>query len=264
MMKNFTCLLFLVTVIFAATAQEKFQLAPPMIKYRSVFFTDEARVILAFAQPGAIIHYTTHAEEPDENSPVYLKPVIIKNNFTTLKAKVFGKSFLPSETVQATFLKDGLPVQKIEFPVPDIKYSGEGPNTLMDNKGGISNYSNSTWLGFKQDTVTITITLIKKSETRSILFNLLQDQGSWIFFPYKAEAFSIDTTNAGVVKLGEMFFNPKENTEVSICRPYVINFKKKIKTSTITLQLYLLKNIPDWHPGKGQSSWIFIDEVKLY
>ncbi len=264
MMNKITCLLLLITIFFGAFAQEKFQLAPPMLKYNSVFFADEARVILAFAQPGTIIHYTTHGEEPDENSPVYLKPVIIKNNFITIKAKVFGKNFLPSETVQATFVKDGLPLLKVDFPLPDAKYSGNGPNTLMDNKGGIPNYSNNTWLGFKQDTVTVTITLTKKRETRSILFNLLQDKGSWIFFPYKAEAFSDDKTNAGAVKLGDLFFKPKENTGESICMPYVINFKKKIKASTITLQLYLLKNIPDWHPGKGQSSWIFIDEVKLY
>ncbi len=264
MMKRITCLIYLMLYGFTVIAQEKFQLAPPVMKYLSVFFTREAKIILTFAQPGTVIRYTTDGKEPDVNSTAYTAPVIIKNNFTTLQAKVFGKNFMPSETVQATFVKDGLPLKKVDFPPPHEKYAGQGPNTLMDNKGGIADFRNSTWLGFRQDSVTITITLDKKRKIRTVLFNVLQDQGGWIFFPFQAEVFSIDARNTVMKKQGELFFIPAENMDVSVCRPVVVRFKKKIKTGTIKLNLYLLKKIPDWHPGKGQPGWIFIDEVKLY
>lgn len=264
MMKRIACLIYLILYVFTVIVQEKFQLAPPLMKFPSVFFTHEAKIILTFAQPGTTIRYTTDGKEPDEHSTAYTAPVIIKNNFTTLKAKVFGKDFMASETVQATFVKDGLPLIKVDFPPPHEKYPGQGPNTLMDNKGGMADFGNSTWLGFRQDSVTITITLDKKRKINTVLFNVLQDQGSWIFFPYKAEVFSTDGRNTGYKKQGELFFIPAENTDVSVCRAAVVRFKEKIKTDTIKLNLYLLKKIPDWHPGKGQPGWIFIDEVKLY
>lgn len=262
MMKYSICFIVSLLFLLSAGAQDVFQLAPPLIKYNSVFFLDEVKVVLAFAQPGTVIHYTTNGEEPDENSSSYKEPVIIRKNFTTLKAKVFGKGFLPSKTTQATFVKDGLPLKKVEFSLPNEGYSGEGITTLMDNKGGIPSFMSKTWLGFNQDTVSITISPDKKQNVRAVLFNLLQDYGSWIFFPYKAEAYS--TVNGRIEKQGELLFTSKENMDVSVCRPYLIKFKRRIKTDIIKVQLYLLKKIPDWHPGKGQSSWIFIDEVKLY
>ncbi len=262
MMKYIACLITSLLVLFSAVAQEVFQLAPPLMKYNSVFFLDEVKVILSFAQSATVIHYTTNGDEPDVNSPAYKEPVIIRKNFTTLKAKVFGEGFLPSETTQATFVKDGLPLRKVEFSQPNEGYGGEGIATLMDNKGGVPSFTSKTWLGFNQDTVSITISLRKKQNVSAVLFNLLQDYGSWIFFPHKAEVYS--TLNGRIVKQGQLLFTAKENIDVSVCRPYLIKFKRRTKTDVIKVQLYLLKNIPDWHPGRGQSSWVFIDEVKLY
>jgi Chitobiase/beta-hexosaminidase C-terminal domain len=263
-MKYTGSLLLLFLFSACCFSQEVFQLAPPLVKYQSVFFKTEAVVEIQFAQKGTVIRYTTNGNEPSENDAAYKEPIRISRNFTTVKAKVFGKNFLPSETVQATFVKDGLPVMKVAYPAPDENNTGEGQNTLIDNKGGIVPFTNKTWLAFRHDTVSITITLQKKQKLSAVLFNVLQDYNSWIFFPAKAEVYSSVNTKTPVIKQGELFFTAKENTDVNVCRPYVIRFKKKIKTGTIKLQLYIVKQIPEWHPGKGAKSWIFIDEVKIY
>jgi hypothetical protein len=256
-------ILFLFFTLYAVS-QQLFQLAPPFIKYSSVFFMDEVKVSLLFAQPGTIIRYTVNSNEPTENDKEYKEPIQVNKNFTTVKAKVFGKDFTPSETAEVTFVKAGLPLKNIEYPAPDENNTGEGKSTLMDNKGGVSLYSNKTWLGFRQDTVSITISLYKKQKIKSILFDLLQDYDSWIFLPEKAEVYSIIKENGGFEKSGEMNFIPDESNHLRVCKPLIFNFRRKIKTGTIKLQLYLLKRIPDWHPGKGEKSWIFIDEVKVY
>jgi Chitobiase/beta-hexosaminidase C-terminal domain len=256
-------ILFLFFTLYAVS-QQLFQLAPPFIKYSSVFFMDEVKVSLLFAQPGTIIRYTVNSNEPTENDKEYKEPIQVNKNFTTVKAKVFGKDFTPSETAEATFVKAGLPLKNIEYPAPDESNTGEGKSTLMDNKGGISLYSTKTWLGFRQDTVSITISLYKKQKIKSILFDLLQDYDSWIFLPEKAEVYSIVKENGGFEKSGEMNFVPEKSNHLRICKPHVLRFKRKVKTDKIKLQLYLLKRIPDWHPGKGEKSWIFIDEVKVY
>lgn len=264
MIKYISFLLLDLLLVVCGISQQVFQLAPPNIKFNSVFFKTRASVELSFAQAGTVIHYTTNNQQPDEDAPVYKQPLVISKNFTTIKARVFGKDFLPSETVQATFIKDGLPVKSVTYSLPHESYRGEGENTLMDNKGGMPSYLSKTWLGFRQDTVTIIISLNKKQAVSSVLFNLLQDYSSWVFFPSRVEAFSSVNANIPMIKQGEILFTADKNLDADVCRPFAINFKKKIITNVIKLQLYLLKQIPDWHPGKGQSSWIFIDEVKLY
>jgi hypothetical protein len=134
----------------------------------------------------------------------------------------------------------------------------------MDNKGGKTAYSSKTWLGFKQDTVTVSVTLFQRKKVKAVLFDLLQDQGSWIFFPSLVEVYGAEKPAGKMIKLGEMIFLPDEKKDISVCRPFIINFKNRVKTRNIKLNLYILKSMPEWHPGKGQKSWIFIDEVKLY
>jgi hypothetical protein len=264
MIKFIVCLLASLTGALTVAAQDTFQLAPPLLKYNTVFFSDEVKVSIAFAQPGTAIHYTVNNNEPTEKDPVYFKEISIDKNFTTLKARSFGKGFIPSGTVQATFIKDGLPVDSAVYSPPHIQYNGTGKNTLTDNKGGIASFTNKTWLGFQSDTVTVTFFLSGKKKVGSVLFNLLQDQGSWIFFPSKAEMYAAADISSASAPSGQIIFSAEEYKEVSGCKPFVLHFNRKIKTDAVTLRLYLLKNIPDWHPGKGQPGWIFIDEVKLY
>ena len=64
--------------------------------------------------------------------------------------------------------------------------------------------------------------------------------------------------------VGNQIFNQEKEGKGSFCTPSVIDTKKGVKTDKIKLQLYLVKHIPDWHAGKGNRSWIFIDEVKVY
>ena len=134
----------------------------------------------------------------------------------------------------------------------------------MDNKGGTTNISGKTWLGFQTDTVEIVLNLNKKEKVNSVLLNLLQDYGSWIFLPEKIEAYSFDSKTKTYQLIGNQVFNQDKNIKGSFCTPSVLTVKKRVKTDKIKLQLYLVKQIPDWHAGKGNRSWIFIDEVKVY
>ena len=42
------------------------------------------------------------------------------------------------------------------------------------------------------------------------------------------------------------------------------NRLQKINTQKLKLVLLPLKKIPDWHNGKGNHGWLFIDEIKVY
>jgi hypothetical protein len=258
-----TSLLLILIFSSSGGAQELFQLAPPFLKFCSIFFQREAKGSLLFAMAGTEIRYTTNGREPTEHDSVYKRPITVNKNFTTLKAKVFGNNFLPSETVVVNFIKDGLPLKRVEYSVPAKRYMGEGPNTLMDNKGGIPEFTHSTWLGFQQDTVDIIIAVQKKQKISAVLFNLLQNYDAWIFFPQKAELYYANEKGI-FIRNGSMLLAAEEHKDKNACKPFMLKFVSKVNTTHVKLQLHLLKQIPAWHLGKGQRSWIFIDEVKLY
>ena len=128
---------------------------------------------------------------------------------------------------------------------PNPKYTGSGATTLIDNQGGNASTSSKTWLGFQTETVDIVLNLKKKQTVKSVLVNLLQSYGSWVFLPDRIEAFYFDDKTQSFQLIGSQVFNQDKNVNTPFCTPSVIEFKKGIKTDKIKLTLYPLKQIPD-------------------
>ena len=175
-------MLFMLFIVQCSLSQQKFQLAQPMLKYKSAFFTSITSFEVVFDQPGAEVRYTLNGNEPTANDLLYSTPIAITKR-TQVKVKTFGNNFLPSETVSATFVKNGRIIKQIQYSKPNESYNKSKPDILNDNIGGFSNYRSGTWLGYDNDTVTMEIDLIKKETINTILISLLQDENSWIFLP---------------------------------------------------------------------------------
>lgn len=255
-------LVYLITFFaLSAIAQDTFQLAPPLIKFSSIFFKKEATVSLLFAQPGTNVHYTTNGEEPMTSDQVYRKPIIITKNMTTLKVKAYSSDFSPSATVSTTFIKEGLAFHAI-FPPANSKYEGEGPATLNNNKGGIANPNLAHWLGYNGDSVVVSLSIKQEQPLKSVLINAMQNQGGWIFFPSKIEAFAFDKHEDKLIKIGQTVYHPQKNMDDLTCKSILIQLNN-ISTQQIQLVIHNQK-LPLWHSGKGNNGWIFIDEIKLY
>ena len=242
--------------------QPLFQLAPPMLKYQSAFFKDNTSFEVVFNQPGAQVHYTLNGNGPTENDAVYASVVPVTKK-TVVKVKAFGKDFLPSETVRATFISDGKAIKQIRFSKPNESYANAKATILNDNVGGIANYRSGTWLGYDNDTVTITVDLVKKGKINSVLINLLQDQNSWIFMPEALFVYYFDDGRKKYVPAGkEKFSHDEPGTKQCMARE--ISSSSPISTQKLKLVLLPIKKIPDWHNGKGNHGWLFIDEIKVY
>lgn len=256
---------FLLIFIFNdSLAQQQFQLAPPLFKYHSVFFKYWVPASLNFRQDGTQIVYTLNNKEPGVNSAVYQKPVIIKKSFTTLKAKVIGKNFLSSETVQATFIKDGLKIKATEQPKANERFLDNGSKTLFDNDGGIGNLHNKNYLGYQLPEVVIKVTLEKKAKIKSVLINFLQDHDSWIFLPQHILLLYLNKKTNVYEMLAQKEISPGRLIKGSSSVFEILKSTKKIKTSELKIILQSVNAMPDGHPGVGKQSWLFIDEIKIY
>lgn len=257
-------LLFLLGISFSLFAQDTFQLAPPLLKYSSVFFRDKAIVEIKFAQSKTKVHYSLNNQEPTINDRVYKNPISIKTNFGTLKAKAFGNAFHPSETVTATFIKEGKAIQSIQQTIPNPKYPGSGASTLTDNNGGNEQLSSNTWMGYNCDTVTVSLNLGKQQTVNKVLLNFLQNESAWIFLPNQIIVNWFDKKTNSFQPFGSETIGTEKETPGSHCNFRIIENNNKIKTDKILINIIVQKNIPAWHPAKGAHAWMFIDEIKVY
>jgi len=255
--------LFLSVFFFLQSfGQPLFQLAPPMLKYQSVFFKGNTSFEIVFNQPGADVYYTLNGNEPTESDAVYSGAVPVTKN-TVVKVKAFGKDFLPSETETATFINDGKAIRKIHFSKPNESYANAKATILQDNVGGITNYRSGTWLGYDSDSVTITVDLVKKEKINSVLINLLQDQNNWIFMPEALFVYYFDDGGKKYLPVGKQIFS-HDGPGAKQCIVQEIGPSSAISAQKIKVVLLPIKKIPDWHNGKGKHGWLFIDEIKVY
>jgi hypothetical protein len=255
---------FLLFIISAIGYGQPVKLAPPLLKYQSVFFKDSAIVEMLFAEKNTEIHFHLASILPGESDEVYEKPIVLKNRMSNISAITTGKGFLSSRPATATFIKNGLPFSVIKQTTPNERFAADGLTTLNDQKGGNTNLNAGTWLGYQADSVTIELQLAKQEQLSSILIHVLRDNESWIFLPEQISVFSFDEKEKEFLPVA-VHSSPSTHTSKDVsCIPVVIIFPEKITTKKIKVILKPVQSIPESHPGKGKPGWLFIDEIKLY
>ncbi len=140
------------------------------------------------------------------------------------------------------------------------QYAAGGDRALVDGLRGGPDFRTGEWQGFQGQDVLATIDLGAVKDLERAGLSMLQDQRSWIWFPGSVEiAWSMNgrqwssvTLDAGVDRRSEEAMT-KELWSAPIGK----------KARFIKVVAHNAGPCPDWHPGKGGASWIFLDEVLL-
>ncbi len=240
-----------------------FSLAPPIIENESIFFEEKNKVKLSLGLKNTRIHYTLDGTTPTERSPLFSKEIILDHS-AILKAKAFHPQCLPSKTVSAQFIKLGksLPIKNITLnQTPNKNYPGSGAKGLIDRKKGTTNFRTTQWMGFAGGDLETTIEFEKKTNFQNVIISLLSDQGSWIFMP---DTMEIHCSNDGkkFKFLKSKKIKPTKEGESIGLHFEEISFPKN-KTKFIKVVIKPLPSIPEWHAGKGNAPWLFIDEILI-
>lgn len=249
--------LFFAQFIFA---QKQYQLAPPLARFASVFFENSTTLSFQFDQPGSSILYTTDGSEPLATSHLYQEPIIIRHNSAMVKAKSFAPGFIASETVAVQFFSEGKSFANISCSAPNPKYAGNGPSTLMDNKSGGTNHGNQAWLGFDSDSVVVDLFFEISTSVSKVLLHVLNNQGAWIFPPVRMDVYSVEENKTLLLKSQSFETNGESKTAAkAIWMDLPANKEKQLR-----IVVFPMASLPEWHPGKGNKAWLFMDEIKLY
>lgn len=256
-MTRTTAFIFLLLVCGQMTAQQPLQLAPPQTANTRIITKRGQKLAFDFRLAGAEIHYTTDGNEPTAASPVYRKPLRPKG-FKTIKARSFKAGFAPSDITTVQLVTPGqFTIDSMAISPPSEEYPGKGWKTLCDGKLGDENF-HENWLGFAEQEVEIVLFFSEQRAIKQLAFGYLRQQGAWIFSPAKVDTYDEN----GQLLCGLSILNAAEAQAPGQSFAFVPLPPGKHRS--LTIKVKGIPALPDWHPGKGQTGWIFLDEVVVY
>ena len=184
---------------------ERLNLSPPELHNVNVIFEDTISVVFEKTKVKNInIHYTLDGSEPDENSPVYMAPILL-NDSKMLKAKSIKKGWIDSPLFEQMIFKNTN--QIIDYKVNndlDKSFSishhvnftfKDNQSVLFDGKKGKRVYRGTsiedakTWLGVVEEDLEIEVKLKDADQINYLTLSMLENQDMRTIFPKKIEVY---------------------------------------------------------------------------
>ncbi len=208
----------------------------------------------------ADIRYTLDGSEPSATSSLYSVPLKIKND-CTLKAVAIrpsGNSRVLTEKISLN--KATLKPITLLQPV-NKQYSFKGAPTLVDGLQGTPNYKTGRWIAFYGNDLEAVIDLQQPTEISSAAIATCVEKGDWVF---DARGFAVEVSDDGQT------FRPVASEDYPVMnasdRNGVYNHKLSfdpVKARYVKVCARSERRIPDWHGGKGNLGFLFVDEIAL-
>lgn len=234
--------------------------AAPVIESTANTFKNELEVRIKNFDKLLRTRFTTDGSEPTDNSSSYDQPLRLKET-SVIKAYAVDDAGRKSPVTSAVFHKIphnwSIRVESHYSP----QYAAGGELALIDGIRGNSNFSTGAWQGYQGQDFSAVIDLGHETTITKIGAGFLQDAGSWIWLPRRLEVeVSLDGKNFKPVLNVDHQVSDRESRVIlkelaGNISPQLVRF--------VRLKAVGYGRIPDWHPGKGSESWIFIDEILI-
>lgn len=237
----------------------KGKLNPPVVHTASTLFTERAVAVLTSNLKGAEACIQQLPDTAWRCLPV--GDSVVLHRSTVVRALLQKEGWERSDTIVARFVKAGATVkQAVLLDEPSGKYGANGARSLTDLVKGGNTFTDGNWLGYEGQHFTTVLELDEATEVHTLTLSALSNPSSWIFFPSGARVWS-SMDGEQYTKAGEVRW-PARDIEVAGSEMGYFDVKiAPVRAKFIRLEvLSPLKN-PDWHPGRGGKSWIFVDEA---
>ena len=256
--------ILIITIIFLPTLTwgQRYQLNSPRILADSIFFRQKAKVQLEFDLDSAVISYTTDGKIPGKNAPVYNAPFTVDSS-AVVRAKSEHQNFLTSPMTEKQLVKvSAMPDSFGLVPSPDTAYRGNGAATLFDLQKGGRDLHDGRWLGFRTDSVVVTLQFGQATASRVLLLSTLFDPGAWIFPPRSIEVYG-QSGDRPWMPMGRWMAKPDTPWKERPAKydDYLRVVLRPVKVDRLRIRIIPYGPLPDGHPHAGAPAWLFIDEI---
>jgi hypothetical protein len=235
----------------------------PFITNDNPLFTDAAKIDISYLKVDESDSYTLLYSFDAKNWLNFQRSFVIKNSttiYTKLQKTTTDGNVYESATVSAHFHKRDQSVKLQLNTVYANEYAAAGANALIDGVRGGKEFRTGDWQGFNGQDVKAVITFDSLKTIKEIGASFIRDQKSWIFLPSEIQIeISKDGTNFQAIP-SILIPAASPNDE----NPKTFAFTTKIENETIKAIRYTIKNpglCPIWHLGKGNKTWVFVDEL---
>ncbi|HOV36312.1 MAG TPA: glycoside hydrolase family 20 protein [Dysgonamonadaceae bacterium] len=208
----------------------------------------------------ADIYYTLDGSNPTTASTKYTGKISIKDN-TELKAIAVRSGSINSKMLQEKIVVNTSTFKPIQLlTTPANNYSFTGASMLVDGLFGNENYRTGKWLGFQKNDLIAVIDLLRPTSISKAQIRTNVVTGDWIF---DASEIRIESSNDGTnfTPVKSEKYNDSHSDNYSEIITHTMQFDPvTARYFRITVQPSVM---PDWHPGKGNRAYIFVDEIVL-
>jgi len=237
---------------------------------RQAFRGHDLQVARGLVPPGGPIGF-----EPGERSEEW--------NLPTLDAADVGHGswdFATSSATtlaQAQLLVDGIPYGAPELleisshlalgrepdlgRAPSRRHPGGGPAGLTDGLRGGRDHEDGRWSGFEGSDFTAVLDLGELQKVRTISTRFLQDASAWILLPCSVIA-AWSTDGEYWTDLQPSGHDVPDRVQDVVIREFTFELGG-VTARYLRVKASNFGELPDWHPGRGQPSWIFVDEIAV-
>lgn len=210
----------------------------------------------------------------NSNFEKYISPFIISNS-ATIKAFCVEANLKSNITIAHFYKRPHNYSIQLNCKY-NRQYTADGDDGIIDGQYGDMDWRKGGWQGYQSQNFEAIIDMKEKKEFSEISANFLQDTRAWILFPTKVEFYtSDDNINYKLVQTDSNYIpanDYKVQTQkfVSFYMDRSIEIlpptqKREVLRSAryIKIRAYNYGKLPEWHAGKGDDAFIFIDEIEI-
>jgi predicted alpha-1,2-mannosidase len=235
--------------------------AAPFVTSGSSVFRDRTDVALGHIEPDVELRYTLDGSVPTQSSPRCSAPLTLTGTttITVVARRPSGESSAP---FTATFHKipDG---RRITLSARYAnQYNAGGDDALIDGLRGGQDFRNGRWQGYLGTDLTATVDLGSVQEIRRVAMGFLQDTTSWIVMPRRVR-FEVSEDGTNYVALGTAAPDVSDRESGVVTRDLGVTAAAPTRVRYVRVTVEHYGRLPDWHPGKGEESWFFADEIVI-
>jgi len=231
--------------------------ALPFIVNEKNVFQDSILVQLDQVLNNQRIYYSTTEGKWKE----YKNPILIKED-TRLQFYAENNGY-KSTILTQSFTKLSNNIQLKLLSNYSNQYSAGGPNALIDGVKGGTEFRTGQWQGYNNQDFEAELIFTQIKNVSSVKIGFLEDRNAWIFFPTSI-SIEISYDGENYEESTKMTIPSTETHELKAKTQYfILNINPERKIKSIRIKATNFGACPDWHLGKGNPTWLFVDEIEI-
>ena len=208
----------------------------------------------------ADVYYTLDGTEPTSKSMRYNSPIAVTDSCTFKARAIRGDKLGRVIGEKIKFNKASMKPIKMLQPI-NKQYEFGGAPTLVDGLKGNGNYKTGRWIAFYRNDMEAVIDLQKETEISRVAITTCVEKGDWIFDVRRfAVAVSSDGENFKEIAAEDFPILTLDNPNGLY--DHALTFAP-VTTRYVKVTAIPEHSLPEWHGGKGNPSFIFVDEIEI-